>query len=251
LFHAGLSSAADAGKATLDHPMSRPATFFPALFCGERCNSDELAGLTRLATYIRFNAGHTIFSEGDTANNAFGLSHGVVRLYKLLPDGRRQIVAFALPGDFLAMPLADRFSFSADAIGETSLCRFPREELKRFIQSRPDIMRLLIEFAARELDTAQDQLALLGNGSAEEKVAAFLVGWRNRLERANLSSQPVSLPMRRQDIADFLGLKLETVSRTLAKFEERNVIRIVPNGVVLTGLEQTALVTGMFSDSKS
>ena len=131
--------------------------------------------MKRLATHVRFNGGHTIFSEGERADSAFGLSHGVVRLYKMLPDGRRQVVAFALPGDFLAMPLADRFSFSADAIGEVSVCRFPREELKRLIQSSPNIMRLLIEFATRELQTAQDQLSLLGNGSAEERVAVFLV----------------------------------------------------------------------------
>ena len=224
--------------------MPRTSTFFPTLFCGESCDRRELAELRRLATHVGFNGGHTIFSEGERADSAFGLSQGVVRLYKSLPDGRRQVVAFALPGDFLAMPLADRFSFSADAIGEVSVCRFPREELKRLIQSSPNIMRLLIEFATRELQTAQDQLSLLGNGSAEEKVAVFLVNWCDRMARVSSISQAVPLPMRRQDIADFLGLKLETVSRTLAKLEQRNVIRIVPNGVLLTGLEQTTLATG-------
>jgi CRP/FNR family transcriptional regulator, anaerobic regulatory protein len=224
--------------------MPRVPAFFPTLFCGKWCDRRELTELTRLATPVRFNGGHTIFSEGEPAESAFGLSRGVVRLYKLLPDGRRQVVAFALPGDFLAMPLADRFNFSADAIGEVSVCRFPRKELKRLIQSSPNIMRKLIEFATRELQTAHDQLMLLGNGSAEEKVAAFLVNWRNRLTRVTAVSQPVPLPMRRQDIADFLGLKQETVSRTLAKLEEKNAIRVVPNGVLLTGLEQTALVTG-------
>jgi CRP/FNR family transcriptional regulator len=106
------------------------------------------------------------------------------------------------------------------------------------------MMRLLIEFATRELATAQDQLLLLGNGSAEEKVAIFLVNWRNRLARLSVFSETVPLPMRRQDIADFLGLKLETVSRTLAKLEQQNVIRLFPNGVFLTGLERTVLVTG-------
>ena len=80
--------------------------------------------------------------------------------------------------------------------------------------------------------------------AAEEKVAIFLVSWRNRLARLSVFSETVPLPMRRQDIADFLGLKLETVSRTLAKLEQRNVIRLVPKGVFLTGLEQTLLVKG-------
>ena len=224
--------------------MPRALSFFPTLFCGEACDARELAELKRLTTPIRFEAGQTIFSEGDAARSAFGLSDGVVRLYRLLPDGRRQVVAFALPGGFLAIPLADRFSFSADAVGEVGVCRFPREELKRFIKTSPNVMQLLMEFAARELQLAQDQLTLLGNGSAEERVVAFLVNWRRRVARLTPISQAVPLPMRRQDIADFLGLKLETVSRTFAKLEQRDVIRIVPHGVVLTGLEQTELVAG-------
>jgi CRP/FNR family transcriptional regulator len=224
--------------------MPRTSSFFPTLFCGEACDRSELAELKRLAVPLRLNGGQTIFSEGDAATSAFGLSHGVVRLYKLLPDGRRQIVAFALPGDFLAMPLADRFSFSADTIGKVGVCRFQREKLKRLIQKSPNIMQLLVEFAASELLSAQDQLMLLGSGSAEERVITFLVNWRNRLARLGPISQPVPLPMRRQDIADFLGLKLETVSRTFAKLEQKGAIRIVPHAVVLTGLEQDALAAG-------
>lgn len=222
--------------------MPRTSSFFPALFCGEACDPREFAELKRLAAPIRVEAGQTIFCEGDVARKAYGLSHGVVRLYRLLPDGRRQVVAFALPGDFLAMPLAERFSFSADAIGEISICSFDREDLKRLIQSNPGIMRLLIEFATRELQSAQDQLTLLGNGSAEERLIAFLLNWRRRVARVTPAPQPVPLPMRRQDIADFLGLKLETVSRTFSKLEQRNVIRVVPHAVVLLGLEQRALV---------
>jgi CRP/FNR family transcriptional regulator len=221
-----------------------PRALFPALFCGDAANLLELRELQKLAIQVYFRSGKTIFSEREPADAVFGLSQGVVRLYKLLPDGRRQVLAFALPGDFLGMPFAERHNFSADAIGEVALCRFSRADLTEFIQSSPNIMRLIVEFAIRELDMAQDQLLLLGNGSAEEKVAIFLVNWRNRLARLSVFSETVPLPMRRQDIADYLGLKLETVSRTLAKLEKKNVIRIVPKGVFLTGLEQTLLVTG-------
>jgi len=224
--------------------MFRTPTFFPSAFCGGACTRHELSELTRLAAPVRFGGGQTIFSEGERAESSFGLSRGVVRLYKLLPDGRRQVVAFTLPGDFLAIPLANRFNFSADAIGDVNVSRFPREKLKRLILSSPNLQRLLIEFATREMHTAQNQLSLLGNGSAEEKVAIFLVNWRNRLARWATNSQPVPLPMRRQDIADFLGLKLETVSRTLAKLEEKDIIRLFPKGVLLTGLERASLVTG-------
>src|SRR6202166_4823005 len=135
-----------------------PCAFFSTLFCGGVANASEVRELQRLAARVHFHTGKTIFSEGEPADTVFGLSLGVVRLYKLLPDGRRQVLAFALPGDFLGMPLADRHNFSADAIGAVALCRFPRDDLINFLNSSPSIMRLLIEFSIRELDMAQDHL---------------------------------------------------------------------------------------------
>jgi CRP/FNR family transcriptional regulator, anaerobic regulatory protein len=155
-----------------------PRAFFPTLFCRAAANALELGELQRLATQVYFHAGKTIFSEGEPADSVFGLSQGIVRLYKLLLDGRRRVLAFALPGDFLGMPLAERHNFSADAIGEVALCRFSRSEFTNFIQSR-NIKGLLIEFATRELDMAQDQLLLLGNGSAEEKLRYFSLAGAN------------------------------------------------------------------------
>ena len=94
-----------------------PRALFPTLFLGDSADTLELRGLTLLATKVPLRAGRTIFEEGERAGCAFGVSQGVMRLYKLLPDGRRHIVAFALPGDFLGMPLAERYGCSADAIG--------------------------------------------------------------------------------------------------------------------------------------
>jgi CRP/FNR family transcriptional regulator len=219
---------------------------FPALFCGAAANALELRELQGMATQVYVGSGKTIFSEGEQADSVYGLSHGVVRLYKQLTDGRRQVLSFALAGDFLGMPIAERHKLSADAVGEVSLSQFSRNDLLKFIASSPNLMRLLVAFANRELDMAQDQLLLLGNASAEAKVVIFLVGWRNRLARssASSSSKVVPLPMRRRDIADFLGLKLETVSRTFAKLEQKNVLRIVPKGIYLTGLEETVVAEG-------
>ena len=170
------------------------------------------------------------------------LSRGFVRLYKLPPDGRRQILGFALPGDFLGMPINDRHRFSADAIGEVTLSRFSRIKLANFVLSSPNVLRLLMEFAARQLEMAQDQM--IGRRSAEEKVSIFLVTWRSRLTRIAASSEAVPLPMPRRDIADFLGLTLETISRTFTKLEQRKAIRILPKAVMLTGLEQPPLLKG-------
>jgi CRP/FNR family transcriptional regulator len=94
-------------------------------------------------------------------------------------------------------------------------------------------LRRINEFAVRELSQAQDQLVLLGRRSAEERVATFLIGWRDRLARLRGPTETVSLPMSRQDIADFLGLTIETVSRTFTKLERDGVIEIMPGGVRL------------------
>jgi CRP/FNR family transcriptional regulator len=221
-----------------------PHAFFPALLRGKISGASEFRELQRLATQVYFRSGTTIFAERTKARAAFGLSQGVVRLYKVLPDGRRQILTFALPGDFLGMPLAERHHFSADAIGDVALCQFSLDELEGLVRSSPNIMQLMIDFAIRELEMAQDQLLLLGTGSAEERVAMFLIDWRNRLAGLKSVSDEIPLPMRRQDIADFLGLKLETVCRMLTKLEQKAAIRVGPKGVVLTGLERTPLVTG-------
>jgi CRP/FNR family transcriptional regulator len=210
---------------------------FPALFCGATAPR-ELQEFQRLAEPVMLRSDARIFSEHDAAEHLFGLSRGVVRIYKMLPDRRRQVLTFALPGELLSPPPGRHYLFSADAIGEVSLCRFRRDALIEFVQSSPAMMRLMIEFVIRELDQAQHQLLLLGNRSAEEKVTIFLIGWRDRLARMSLPAETVPLPMRRQDIADFLGLKLETVSRTLAKLEHKGVIRLVPKGFLLTGLER-------------
>ena len=105
-----------------------PRAAFLSLFGRGYLDAVELRGLSQLANKVDFRAGKTIFSEGDRANTVFGLSKGLVRLYKSLPDGRRQVLAFALPGDLLGMPLRERHTCSADAIGEVAACRFSRVE---------------------------------------------------------------------------------------------------------------------------
>jgi CRP/FNR family transcriptional regulator len=163
-------------------------------------------------------------------------------LFKLMPDGRRQIVALALPGEFLEMPTVDRHRYSATAIGEVVVSRFCRDQLLGCIRSNPKLKSLLLEFATHQLTMAQDQLLILGKGSAEERISFFLATWRRRMAALQPFSEFLPLPMWREDIADMLGLTLETVSRTLSRLEKKNAIRIVPKGVFLTGLEQDFLL---------
>jgi CRP/FNR family transcriptional regulator, anaerobic regulatory protein len=172
----------------------------------------------------------------------YNLLEGVMRLYKLLPDGRRQIVGFALPGDFLGIAISARNNFSADAVGAVAVCRFSRTAFMQFIADKPHLLRRINELVIRELGQAQDHMVLLGRRSAEEKVASFLIGWRVRLARLGDATNTLPLPMGRQDIADFLGLTIETVSRTFTKLERDGVIEIVPGGVRLVDLERVEVL---------
>jgi CRP/FNR family transcriptional regulator, anaerobic regulatory protein len=196
-------------------------------------DKDEIQELEHLGRHVHFVAGETVFAQEDTATSFYSVLDGVLRLYKLLPDGRRQIVGFALPGDFLGMSAGSRHGFSADAIGPATVCQFVRASFARFSEDKPNLLRRLNELTARELNRARDHMVLLGRRSAEEKVATFLVGWRDRLAQLRETSTTVPLPMSRQDIADYLGLTIETVSRTFTKLERAGVIAIVPGGACL------------------
>src|SRR5947208_11807755 len=157
-----------------------------------------------------------------------------------MPDGRRQVIGFALPGDFLGTMPSDRYSFSADAIDAVSVCRFAADAFAQFIEHRPHFLLRINEFAARELMLAQEQMLLLGRRTAEEKVATFLVGWRQRLAHIRNGPQILALPMSRQDIADYLGLTIETVSRTLTRFERQKMLIIVAGGIRLLDASRAA-----------
>lgn len=193
----------------------------------------ELREFEHLGRRVHFGSGETVFSEEDITTSFYNLLEGVMRLYKLLPDGRRQIVGFALPGDFLGMNTSGRHNFSADAIGAVTVCQFAKVPFVRFMEERPHLLRRINELAVRELSQARDHMVLLGRRAADEKLASFLLGWRLRLQSLNGVSDMVPLPMSRQDIADYLGLTIETVSSTFTKLERHGAIEIVHGGISL------------------
>lgn len=211
--------------------------------CGA-LDPSELDELDRISQVKRFAAKTMLFDQGTVAVSVFNVTEGIVRLYKSLPDGRRQIVGFALPGDFLGLALMDRYGVAAEAVSEVKVCRFARSAFLGYVDSRPHLLRRLHEFAGHELSLAQDQMLLLGRRTAEEKVAAFLLNLQTRYGRVGTISVNVPLPMSRQDIADYLGLTIETVSRTLTKLAREKTLLVVPDGVRLLSagrLEQLAV----------
>jgi CRP/FNR family transcriptional regulator, anaerobic regulatory protein len=207
--------------------------------CGALDQAD-LAEFERIARQVQFAPNEALFSVGQVASSVHSLISGVARLYKLLPDGRRQVIGFALPGDFLGTAATDRYSFSAEAVDTVTACRLSREAFAHFIERRPHFLIRINEFVARELMLAQEQMLLLGRRTAEEKVASFLVNWRDRLAQIGDNQPTISLPMSRQDIADYLGLTIETVSRTLTRFEREKMLIIVAGGVRLLDVDRAA-----------
>lgn len=199
----------------------------------------ELHDFEKAGLESSFAPKKTMFSENESVAKVYSLTQGVVRLYKLLPDGRRHIIGFALPGDLLGVAHSERYSFSADAITPVVACQYSREIFNRFVEGRPGMLRRIIEFESRELDLARNQMLVLGTHSAEQKIALFLIGWRDRLARLGEIPKTLPLPMRRRDIADFLGLTIETVSRTLTRLEREKLIVNVPRGVRILNLART------------
>jgi len=198
-------------------------------------NGIELSELVKLGRQSSFCARATLFAENDPSVTVYMLTHGTARLYKMLHDGRRQIVDFALPGDFLGLPVSDRYRYSVDAVSQVSASLFLRVPFLGFLQANPVFVYWMFEASLRETSAARDHMLLLGRGSAEQRLAEFIISWRARTGRAGVLSNLVPLPMPRNDIADFLGLTNETVSRVLAKLERENVIRFIPKGLQLMG----------------
>lgn len=202
------------------------------------CAAHVDAELGDISRRMRINAKTTLFEEYARANAVWSLVSGAVLLSKLLPDGRRQVLGIAVPGDFLGLSMETAYSFTATALTPVTICRFERFRFYDLLNRAPHLMRRVFITFSKELALAQDHMLLLGRRSAEEKVAAFLLGLRARWAPLHGLSARVDLPMTRQDIGDYLGLTLETVSRTMTKLAQRKIIAIIPDGVRILDVEK-------------
>ncbi len=192
----------------------------------------ELSRLASIARTMTFDPHQAIVDEAEPATFLFNITGGAVKLYKLLPDGRRQITGFLFEGDFLGIALNDSYAYTAEAIGQVTLCRFPKEKFEGLLDEFPKLEKQLLEVASNELAQAQDQMLLLGRKTAREKVVSFLLSLGSRAERRGAPSSPAALPMSRSDIADYLGLTTETVSRTFTALKSSGVIRLLSGNMV-------------------
>jgi CRP/FNR family nitrogen fixation transcriptional regulator len=167
-----------------------------------------------------YKKGAEIYGEKDPAEYVYQVKRGAVRSYKLLTDGRRQIGAFHLVGDIFGLENGGMHRFTAEAVIKTTVRFISRRSLERAAEGNTVVARNLIGMTASNLEHAENHMLLLGRKSSLERVAAFLLEMDRRLS----GSDVMTLPMTRQDIADYLGLTLETVSRALSKLHHTGVL---------------------------
>ncbi len=187
---------------------------------------EVLAALRSLGSMQRLQEGQAVFHEGDPARRVFMLTQGSLKIYTLLLDGRRQVTGFMFPGDFLGVALDGEYAFTIEALERSELWWFSRDAFTRFVDENPSIERELYHLSAHELAAAQQQMVLLGRKTAAERLASFFVELLERQERGGGEGPFLDLPMNRLDIADYLGLTKETVSRMLAELRSRRLIRL-------------------------
>mgnify|MGYP003671731318 CR=1 FL=1 len=195
--------------------------------CGA-LRADEVRRLTAILSSVELAAGEPIVDEGEASDFVYTLTTGTIRLYKLLADGRRSVTGFLFPGDFLGVSHRDTYGFSAEAITPATLCQFPRTKLEALLKEIPTLEHRLFARASEEMSLMQEQIVLLGRKTAAERVASFFRGLSARQVKRYLPANPVSVPMTRTDIADYLGLTTETVSRTITQLKNKNLISIEP-----------------------
>jgi CRP/FNR family transcriptional regulator len=204
----------------------------------------DMSRLTTIMAVAEAAAGQGFIDEGEPATCFFNITAGTAKLFKLLPDGRRQITGFVGPGQFLGLAVSDTYAFSAEAIDQVRFCRFPRAALRAVLDDFPQMEKRLLEVASNELVAAQEQMLLLGRKTARERLASFLLAQSRQGMPCGHSRQRFRLPMTRVDIADYLGLTIETVSRTLTRLRAEGLIDIVSqSGLVISdpvGLESVA-----------
>ncbi len=196
------------------------------------CAAIDDSALERLASaaiVTEAEPGKTFITEGDPANDFYNITSGSAKIYKLLPDGRRQITGFAQSGVFLGLAVSDSYAFSAEAITRVRFCRFPRRKLRALMDDFPALEKSLLQTASNELVAAQEQMLLLGRKTARERLASFLCARSSSAKPCGHDDDHVDLPMSRSDIADYLGLTIETVSRTFTRLKNEGLIALPSN----------------------
>ena len=204
----------------------------PCLVCQARSSAvcsvlrgERISCLKDIVVRRQVDAGCRLFDEGDPAAHYFVVTEGTMMVFKEAHDGRRQITGFLYRGDMLGLNHHQRYAYSAEALGTAIVCQYPIAALNGLFREYPDMEHWLLRHCSNELASAHDQMFLLGRKNAMEKIATFLWFQMHRMGRHDPDAALLELPMSRRDIADYLGLTVETVSRTITRLRRDGTIR--------------------------
>jgi CRP/FNR family transcriptional regulator len=199
--------------------------------CGA-LDPNQLLALSRTSSRQKVEAGAELIGDAEAIESYANVLSGVVKLTKTLSNGRQQIVGLQFAPDFIGRPFKKESDVNAEAATEVSLCSFPKATIDRMMKESPGMENRLLRQTLKELDEARDWMVTLGRKTAAEKVASFLLLIARNIDPTvspDKSTRSFDLPLSRADIADFLGLTIETVSRQLSKLRAEGVIRIDHN----------------------
>jgi CRP/FNR family transcriptional regulator len=192
-------------------------------------NDEELLKLDSIVVRQQpFQPGYHLFRPGDKSHALFAVRSGALKSYCITEDGEEQVLGFTLPGELVGMDgLGDGCYASASVVLETSsICELPFSRLENLCHDLPGLQKQMLSMLGRELTSDQHMLMLLGKRTAEERLASFLLSMSTRYNQRGLSASEFNLPMSRQDIGNYLGLAIETVSRLFANFQEKKVLKV-------------------------
>ncbi len=209
---------------------------------------DAFTSIGRLTTHA---PKESLFWEGDQAEFQYRVVRGTICLYKLLPDGRRQVARFCHAGDLIGLSAGANYQYTADALTDVTVQRIRRADLDAHMEQDPIMRRGVLASISEELNAAQNQLLLLGRKSASERVASFLVAMTEQAVRQGGDGHSVSLPMTRVDIADYLGLTHETVCRVFSQLKAQGIVRFSdPNEVEISDAAALAVLAAGDVDAR-
>ncbi|MBK0399156.1 Crp/Fnr family transcriptional regulator [Limibaculum sp. M0105] len=192
------------------------------------CGPQELGLLDTIKFYRSYDPGQEIVAAGEQTDFLGSVVEGVVSLSKTMPDGRRQMVGLMFASDFVGRPMRPIAPYDAVAVTPVRLCLFNRGRFERLLKDTPVLEKRLLEMTLDELDAARDWMLLLGRKSAREKIASFLAILARRAASAdNVDADDgffFDLPLTREQMADYLGLTIETVSRQITALKKDGVV---------------------------
>ena len=214
-----------------------------AMGCGAgECSLGSCPMLHDLGVKKTYSPNSVVFFEGDDAGYYFLITSGVLRGCKLLEDGRRQINRFIFAGDLIGYSISPKYSFTVEAVTPVTLVALRRSSVESRVEATPCLHSAVMKAVLSELDEMQEQLVTLGRMNAEERVSRFLCLLAARSASApagaaEMEIPQIEIPMCRNDIADYLGLTIETVSRVLSRLKaEGKIVMPSCNRIVLSGL---------------